>query len=80
MEDVIDDVEHLTGRLFAGKCVYMACLAMYPWLREKITDQRLWNGELDPRHFGDLKIEPMNEQEREDMWNRYLELRQINRR
>jgi cytochrome c peroxidase len=47
--------------------------AIQPYLREKITDARFWDGKNDPTHAGDIDVPTMNSVEQEAMWKRYAE-------
>lgn len=48
-----------------------AMVAVNPWLREKVTDERFWDGELDVTHTGDYPLEPMTEEECEEALQRF---------
>lgn len=48
--------------------------AMEPWLKEKITDERYWDGEHDTEHNGTFEIEPMTEDEQKQLMVRFYEL------
>ena len=48
--------------------------ALEPWLREKITDARFWDGEHDPAHTGDVEIQTMSDGERVLFFARYQNL------
>lgn len=51
-----------------------AAKAMEPWLREKVTEPRFWNGEYDTSHTGEIALEPMDEKALLAFWKRYEEL------
>jgi hypothetical protein len=56
---IYQDIEYLTGE--KGVMTHMlpnAMRALEPWLREKLSDRRLWDGEYDPSHIGEIDIEP----------------------
>ena len=72
MDDIYADIEHLTGE--GGVMTHQipnACRAMEPYLREKVTDARFWNGEYDPSHTGEIDLPPMDGEAKEAMWERY---------
>lgn len=48
--------------------------AMEPYLREKVSDARFWNGEYDPTHIGEIDIPPMDKDAQKAMWVRYATL------
>ena len=48
-----------------------AARALEPWLREKVTDSRFWNGEYDKSHTGEIALEPMDEEALLAFWKRY---------
>jgi len=75
IEHVYEDLEHLTDA--KGIMTHMlpnVCRAIEPWLRERITDERFWDGKHDPDHVGDFNLEPMSKAECEAAMNRYLKL------
>jgi len=75
MEDVYKDIEFLTG--VPGIMTHQlpnAVRALTPWLKEKLTDPRFWDGEFDQSHDGTTDIEPMNDAELAEMMKRFGEL------
>ena len=69
---VYEDLETITG--VPGLMTHMiprAMAAVEPWLRERVTDERFWDGKYDPFHVGDVDITPMTEHEREQMLDRF---------
>lgn len=73
MAHIYEDIEWLTGA--EGVMTHQlpnANKAIEPYLREKITDPRFWDGKYDPTHVGDVDIEPMTDEERQEMWKRYI--------
>lgn len=45
--------------------------AMEPWLRERVTDERFWDGEYDPSHVGEYDVPVMTKSESAAMFERY---------
>jgi hypothetical protein len=45
--------------------------AVEPWLREKITDPRFWDGKFDPEHVGEYPLDCMTEAENAAAMARY---------
>ena len=69
---VYKDIEYLTGE--KGWMTHMlpnAMRAMEPWLREKITDQRFFDGTYDLSHIGKTAIKPMTKDELAEFTARY---------
>ena len=72
IEDIYADIEHLTGE--EGVMTHQlpnACRALEPYLREKVTDSRFWDGEYDTTHTGDIDVPPMDEAALKAMLERY---------
>ena len=72
MSDVYADIEWLVG--VKGIMTHMlpsACRALEPWLRQKLSDQRLFDSQYDPLHVGDTPINPMDSYEQGEFWKRY---------
>lgn len=72
---IYEDIEYLTG--MEGIMTHMlprACTCLMPYLKEKVTDERFWDGEYDTTHVGTFDIEPLNAEQVEDFQNRYMEL------
>ena len=72
---IYQDLEYLSGMgsLFTHMLPNVA-RAMEPWLKEKVTDPRYWDGEYDTTHTGEYDIAPMNAEEKEAMLERYATL------
>ena len=69
---VYQDIEYLTGE--KGIMTHMlprACRALEPLLRARKLDERLWDGEYDPSHTGEMDIAPLNEREVGAFWAAY---------
>lgn len=45
--------------------------AIRPWLIEKVTELEYWDDDYNPTLTGAFPLEPMNEDERKDMLERY---------
>jgi hypothetical protein len=75
MEHIYEDIELITGKV--GVMTHQlpsVRRAILPYLREKITDARFWDGEYDPTHVGNIDVPTMDEVEQEAMWKRYAEV------
>ena len=75
MSHIYEDLEFITG--MEGLMTHMlpnVMRAVEPWLKEKVTDEKYWDGEHDPEHVGQFELQPMNESERKAMEVRYLAL------
>lgn len=75
MQHVYQDIECLTGT--DGIMTHQipnAMRALDPWLRERVTDERFWDGEYDPDHQGEIEIAPMTSDETAAFFQRYGEL------
>lgn len=69
---VYEDIEQITGE--SGVLTHQlpsACRALEPWLRERVTDPRFWNGAWDREHVGEVDLPAMDEAERAAFWQRY---------
>lgn len=72
---IYEDIDTLTGT--PGVMTHMlpnAMRSMEPWLREVAPDDRLWNGEYDPSHVGDIAVPVMTHEERAAFFQRFNEL------
>lgn len=74
--DIYEDIEYLTGspRIMTHQ-IPNASRAIEPWLKEKITDERFFDGNFYTTHTGEIDIQPMNEEEKRQMWERYGDMR-----
>ena len=62
-EDMREDIGFLTGEQNLSTIQAAMLLdKLRPWLREQVTDDRFWNGELDLTHQGETAIEPMKKE------------------
>jgi len=48
-----------------------AIRAIDPWLRGKVTDERFWDGEYDPKHDGEIDLPHMTLDEKVDFWRMF---------
>lgn len=72
MEDIYEDIAFISGA--GGVMTHQlpnAKKALEPYLREVAPDPRLWNGEYDPMHIGEIDVPPMDESEQEALWERF---------
>jgi len=72
MEHIYEDIALITGE--DGVMTHQlpnACRAMEPYLREKVTDARFWDGEYDTTHTGEIDVPPMDDAAKKAMWERY---------
>ena len=69
MEDIYLDLEEITGE--KGLMTHMlprALTAITPWLKEKVTEPRFWDGEYDTTHGGDYPLPESTKEERAEMF------------
>lgn len=69
---VYQDIEYMTGEL--GIMTHMlprALNALEPLLRSRSMDARLWNGEYDTAHVGDVEVKPLDDRELAAFWSAY---------
>lgn len=72
MGHIYEDIALITGE--GGVMTHQlpnANRALQPYLREKVTDARFWDGEYDPTHTGEIDVPPMDEEAKKAMWERY---------
>lgn len=72
---IYEDIYTLTGS--PGVMTHMmpnALRAMTPWLRQVAPDERLWDGEYDTSHTGEIDVPVMTEDERSEFFRRFGEL------
>jgi hypothetical protein len=75
MDHIYQDIEFFVGsRGIMTHQLPNAGDALLPWLKEQFQDPRLWDGQYDRSHVGDVPVRPMNEEEREGFWQRYKAL------
>jgi len=70
MDHIYEDLGWFTGE--SGLMTHMlprAMKAVEPWLKEKVTDKRFWDGEFDTTHTGDFELpEPTGEDRKGFGW------------
>lgn len=73
--DISEDLETISGTpgLFTHMLPRMNTAVM-PWLREQVTDPRVWDGQYDPTHTGTVTIPMPSAAERAAMMERYRAL------
>lgn len=72
MGHIYEDLGAITGE--QGLMTHMlprAMTAVEPWLREHVTDPRLWDGEYDTTHTGEIELPVPTEADRAEMFERY---------
>lgn len=75
MGHVYEDLGALTGE--QGLMTHMlprAMKAVEPWLREKITDKRFWDGEYDASHTGDFDLDEPTKEAQKVFLERFVEM------
>lgn len=74
LADIQFDIEALVGTdgLFIHQ-IPAAYTALLPWLKERVTEARFWDGAYDLSHDGETEIEPMNEEEQKAFWKSYMD-------
>lgn len=71
MTDIYEDIYWITGAQFLDLQLPRAMDAIRPWLRDKVPERRFWDGDYDTTHTGEYNLNPMTEQERAEMWERF---------
>lgn len=75
MGHIYEDLEYLTGaRGVMTHMIPRLMMSIRPWLKKRVTDDRLWDETYDTTHVGDYPIEPMSKSESDAMFARYKEL------
>lgn len=72
MGHIYEDMEIITGE--KGLMTHMLpriLRAIQPWLREKVIDQRFWDGKFDVTHTGELVLPTPTVEDRAIMFERY---------
>lgn len=72
MKDIYEDLEFITGQ--GGIMTHMIPRIMRsiePWLRQRVPDDRFWDGAYDITHTGDYPLEPMTADEFMESFKRY---------
>lgn len=69
LDNVQADVERFTDRPGVPTHEVVAAVqALEPWLREKYPDPRLWNGEFDPDHVGEVELHVLTPEAMKEFW------------
>lgn len=74
MDHVHEDIEYLTKIGVMTHMLPNMIAALTPWLKEKITEEKFWDGKFDKNHVGDIAILPMSDEEQKQVISRYSEL------
>lgn len=72
MDHIYEDLEAVIGD--EGLMTHMlprVLKAIEPWLRDKITERRFWDGEYDPTHTGEIDLPEPTAGDRDAMLARY---------
>lgn len=75
IEHVYQDMEFFIGEqgLFTHMLPNMH-RAISPWLKEQFPDPRLWDGEYDTTHVGEIEAAPMDAEAKHAAMERYAAL------
>lgn len=69
---IYEDLCIITGETgLTAQTLQRAMRAVEPWLREKITDARFWDGAFDQTHTGEIELPTPTEDDRKAMFERY---------
>jgi hypothetical protein len=72
MGDIYQDIEFIVGEKgIMTHHLPVALKAMMPWLEQNLPNRRLWDGKFDTSHTGDIDINPMTNEERNEFFERY---------
>jgi hypothetical protein len=70
--DVYEDLDFITrGGGIMTHMIPRVMKAVEPWLREKITDPRFWDGKFDQEHVGVYPLDCMTAEENREAMARY---------
>ena len=70
--DVYEDLKYITrGGGISTHTMSRVADSIEPWLREKVTDSRFWDGKYDVTHTGDFPLDCMSEEECADALKRF---------
>lgn len=71
-EDFVKDLEMLVGdSRIQIQMISRIMYAIEPWLREKVTDERFWNGKYDPTHVGDYPLPTPSKDDKDNFFARF---------
>lgn len=72
MAHIYEDLEIITGELgLMTHTLPRAMRAVEPWLRERVTDLRFWDGKFDTTHTGELELPTPSDEDRKAMFDRF---------
>lgn len=71
MRHIYEDMEAIVGESLLTHMLPRALVAIEPWLRANAPDERLWNGQHDPSHTGDVELPEPTSEERAAMFDLY---------
>lgn len=66
-----DDLGWVLGKLVCDFKLRSAYSAILPWLKEKVVDERYFDGEYDPTHTGCFELPEPTKEERSLMTERF---------
>ena len=72
IQHIYEDLETITGK--SGLVAYLLpnlIVAVAPWLREHIKDQRVWDRKHDLTHTGEIELPEPTAEDRAAMFDRY---------
>uniref|UniRef100_A0A6M3KXY8 DUF7736 domain-containing protein n=1 Tax=viral metagenome TaxID=1070528 RepID=A0A6M3KXY8_9ZZZZ len=72
MEHIYQDLGVITGE--DGLMTHMlprVIKAVKPWLREKVTDLKFWDGKFDTTHIGEFNLPETTSEERKIFFERF---------
>jgi len=75
MGHIYEDLGWLTGE--SGLMTHMlprAMDAVRPWLEEKVTDNRFWDGEFDTTHTGEFDLPEPTEEDKKTFFERFKQM------
>ncbi len=69
---VYEDLEWISGQsCLMTHMLPRVLVAVEPWLKANITEQRFWDGEYDTTHTGEFSLPYPTDEDRADMFERY---------
>lgn len=72
---VYEDIELITGAHgIMTHQIPQAIQAMSGWLASQIKDSKFHESIFDPEHTGDMDLQTMNEEERQNFFNKFYSL------
>lgn len=75
IEHIYQDLEFITrGGGIMTHMIPIVMEAIRPWLKEKVTDERFWDGKFDKSHTGDFPLNCMTKKENAKALERYMVL------